>query len=96
MARKREVTRTITGTKAQVLVVDVNTGATEVREVLLSVKLEDAGKILKAIEKLYAEDEPNVKAVNVSSFEHIEKLYAMDEQKFIELAEERAPRGTEA
>lgn len=94
MARKREVTRTIIGTKAVVMTVDTAQGTTENKEVTLSAKFDDEKKVLKAVEKLDLGE--NIKPVHVVAFENFETLYAMDEQKFIELAEARAPRGTEA
>lgn len=85
MARKRMVTRTIKGTKADVLKVNVETAETFISTVVVSGTFKDNKSLLKAIAK---NDEEDVKTVAVISHETIQKLYGMPEDKFIMLADE--------
>lgn len=93
MARIPMVTRTLTSTKANVLVVDVESGTTHVEEVTVPRKYKDDKKLLKAIRDLHEND--NVKIVAVKSSEEINKLYGMSEDVFMENAKVLPPRTEE-
>lgn len=90
MARQPEVTRTITTTTAKVMCLDIVLGESVTKDVVLSGAYKDDAHVLKAARKVIESD--NLKAVHVISFEKKEALYAMTEQKFVELAEERPLR----
>lgn len=93
MARIPMVTRTLTSTKANVLVVEVETGSTHVEEVTVPRKFNDEKKLLKAIRDLHESDD--VKVVAIKSSEEINKLYAMPEDVFMENAKVIPPRTEE-
>lgn len=90
MARQPEVTRTITTTTAKVMCLDIVLGESVTKDVVLSGSYKDDAHVLKAARKVIESD--NLKAVHIISYEKKEALYAMSEQKFVELAEVRPLR----
>ena len=86
MARKRVVSRTIKATKCVALCVDTETTEISNKTVMLSGTFEDEKAMLKAAQKQI--DTDTFKAVSVSAHDIVEKLYKMDEAKFMELADE--------
>jgi hypothetical protein len=80
MARIPMVTRTIKSTKAQVLGVNLETKATEVKEVILPRTYKDDSEVLNAISIT------GFKPVMVESKEVQEELYGMEESEFITVA----------
>lgn len=94
MARQPQVTRTLPTTKAKILVVNIETGMSEEREVSIPREYKKMEKLRKAIEEAVNTD--TVKFVHVISTEVVEVLYGMTEQKFIENAQILPPRGTKA
>lgn len=90
MARARKVTRTISSTKVIVMCVDTETAKVNNYEVEIVGVYSDEKKLMKAVAKVVETE--TLKPVSVVSTEVIEKLYGMDEQKFIEMAEELPPR----
>lgn len=90
MARVPMITRTVTSTKATVLVVDIITGATFDEEVEVARTYKDNDKLLKAIKSTF--ETAKEKIVAIKTTEEVETLYGMSEQKFIELAEKLPPR----
>lgn len=91
MARARKVTRTIASTKVVVMCVNTETAVVENYEVTIAGVYSDDKKLMKAVTKVVETE--TLKPVSVVSTEVIETLYAMDEQKFIEMAEVLPPRG---
>lgn len=91
MARSRKVTRTISSTKVVVMCVNTETAVVENYEVTIAGVYSDDKKLMKAVTKVVETE--TLKPVSVVSTEVIETLYAMDEQKFIEMAEVLPPRG---
>lgn len=94
MARKRMVTRTVTGTRVNVLCLDTVKCEPFNKEVIITGTGLDDKKLLKEVKKVVDTDE--ITAVKIVDTESVETLYGMDEQKFIELAEVLPPRGTKA
>ena len=92
MARQPQVTRTITTTKARILVLNIETGISEEREVSIPREFKKMEKLRKAIEDVVNTN--TVKFVHILSTEVVEILYGMTEQKFIENAEILPARGT--
>lgn len=90
MGRVRKVTRTISSTKAVVMCVDTHTAVVENHEVTIAGVYSDDKKLMKAVFK--AVETETTKPVSIISTEIIEKLYVMDERKFIEMAEVLPPR----
>lgn len=90
MARVPMVTRTVTSTKATVLVVDITTGTTFDKEVEVARTYKDSDKLLKAIKSLF--ETVAEKIVAIKSSEEVETLYGISEQMFIEIAEKLPPR----
>lgn len=86
MARERMVTRTVTGTKVNVLCLNVETAEPFNKEFILSGTFKDNSHALNAVTKLMADAYPE-KPVDVVSMEVVETLYGMTEQKFIENAQ---------
>lgn len=81
MARKRMVTRTITSTKAEMLVYDIASDEIKRVEYKLSGELSEEAA-LKAIAKEHTE----VRPLKVTEVVVQEELYGMTEEKFLELA----------
>ena len=92
MARQPQITRTMTVTKAKVLVTNIVTGISEEREVCVPREYKKAKKLREAIEEAVNTD--TEKLVHIKSTELEERLYGMSEQKFLENAELLPPRGT--
>lgn len=84
MARVPMVTRTIVSTKAEVMVVNTETGETSKVSVTLPRTYKDVAGVLKVAKPMLETD--TVKAVNVTSFEVEEKLYGMTEVDFVKTA----------
>lgn len=90
MARVPMVTRTVTSTKATVLVVDITTGTTFDKEVEVARTYKDSDKLLKSIKSSF--ESATEKIVAIKSSEEVETLYGISEQMFIEIAEKLPPR----
>ena len=86
MARIPMVTRTITTTKANVLCVNILSGETFDKEIMLSRTYKTDDVLMKKIKPII-EVEDNVKALHVISKEEIKTLYGMTEDDFIKNAE---------
>lgn len=76
------VTRTVIGTKANVLCLNTETAEPYNREVVLSGEFKDNTKMLTAAAKII--DDAENKAVKVVASERVEKRYGMSLDKFIE------------
>lgn len=85
MARIPMVTRTLTSTKASILLVNVGEDSTYVEEVIVPRTYKSEEKLLKVIRELRETD--NEKVVAVKSSETISNLYGMTEDTFMEHAE---------
>lgn len=90
MARVPMVTRTVTSTKATVLVVDITTGLTFDKEVEVARTYKDSDKLLKVIKSSF--ETATEKIVAIKSSEEVETLYGISEQMFIEIAEKLPSR----
>lgn len=90
MARQPQVTRTIPTTKATVLVINIETGISEEREVSIPREYKKMKKLREAIEAVVNTD--TEKLAHIKSTEITEVLYGMSEQKFIENAQILPPR----
>lgn len=84
MAKEKLVTRSVIGTKATLMVVDIPTGTTTQLEVKIGGKFTEKEKVLKAVQKIH--DNENQKVVAVLSFENFNTLYGMPESQFMEMA----------
>ena len=89
MARKRMVTRTVTGTEAEVKVVVISKDEITNIKVTVGGEYTDNEKLLKAIKK-EAETE-DLKVLSIITITKIDKCYGMLESEFIKLAKERDP-----
>ena len=89
MARQRMVTRTVTGTKAEVKVVSIS--ANEITTITETVGGEytDNDKLLKVIKKNVETDD--LKVLAIVSSEKFDKCYGMLESEFLKLAKELDP-----
>ena len=94
MARVRMVTRTITETKVEVMVCNIETASVDTEVYTLCGEFTEDKDILKYLEKNYARE--NVKFVAVSGKQTTEQLYGIEETEFIKLARVLPPRTTEA
>ena len=94
MARKRMVTRTVTGTEAEVKVVVIS--ANEITNIKVTVggEFTDNEKLLKAIKKETETEDLKVLAIVTST--KIDKCYGMLESEFIKLAKELDPETRKA
>jgi hypothetical protein len=92
MARQPQVTRTITTTKATVLVVNIETGISEEREVSVPRVFTKAKKLREAVEAVV--NVGNERLAHIKSTETVETLYGMSEQDFINHAKILPPRGS--
>lgn len=90
MARTPMVTRTITTTKAKVMMCDVEAGDVTVEEVTVPRTYKNDDALLKVIKSAYETEQ--LKPVSIVSSEVIETLYGMTEQEFIENAKVLPPR----
>lgn len=82
--RKPMVTRTIISTSVTALCVNPQTAETFEQEFILSGKVVDKDKALKASSKLYNTD--NCTLVAIRSLKEVNELYGMDEAVFIRWA----------
>lgn len=90
MPRMRKVTRTVFVTHATCLCLNTETAEPFNETISLSGTYKDNADILKACKKLLENETVSVaKVVDVVTES---KLYGMDEQKFISLADEMPPR----
>ena len=94
MARKRMVTRTVTGTEAEVKVVVIS--ANEITNIKVTVggEFTDNDKLLKAIKKETETEDLKVLAIVTTT--KIDKCYGMLESDFIKLAKELDPETRKA
>lgn len=92
MARVKMVTRTVSMTICEVMLVDVTSATVSNGEVKLSGTYDTTGNALKAIKKLYETD--TIKYVTVTSMRNEEVLYGMTEEEFIMYANVLPPRKT--
>ena len=94
MARKRMVTRTVTGTEAEVKVVVISENEITNIKVTVSGEFTDNDKLLKAIKKETETDD--LKVLSIVSTTKIDKCYGMLESEFIKLAKELDPETRKA
>ena len=95
MARQRMVTRTIIGTQAEVMTVNIKTAETGTATVMLGAKYKDEKKLFKALEAVLATN-PDVKPVHVISSTEVNKCFGMPETEFLKLAKELDPETRKA
>ena len=89
MARKRVVSRTILGTKAEVMTVNTVSQKIENVSYLISGTFEDDEKLLKALKK--GNETDTIKLVQVVTKEPHNELLAMLEEDFIKMAKPMNP-----
>ena len=94
MARKRMVTRTVTGTEAEVKVVVISKDEITNIKVTVGGEFTDNDKLLKAIKKQTETDD--LKVLTIVSTTKIDKCYGMLESEFIKLAKELDPETRKA
>lgn len=94
MARKRMVTRTVTGTEAEVKVVVISANEITDIKVTVSGEFTDNEKLLKAIKK--QTETEDLKVLTIVSTTKIDKCYGMLESEFIKLAKELDPETRKA
>ncbi len=81
MARKPQITRTITTTKANVLCINITEAKPFEQEVIVPRTYKDEKALLKAVEAVVNNED--TKAVHIKSPEIVETMYGMSEQDFI-------------
>ena len=94
MARKRMVTRTVTGTEAEVKVVVISKNEITNIKVTVGGEFTDNDKLLKAIKKETETEDLKVLAIVTTT--KIDKCYGMLESDFIKLAKELDPETRKA
>lgn len=94
MARKRMVTRTVTGTEAEVKVVVISKDEITNIKVTVGGVYTDNDKLLKAIKKETETDD--LKVLSIVASMKIDKCYGMLESEFIKLAKELDPETRKA
>ena len=94
MARKRMVTRTVTGTEAEVKVVVISKDEITNIKVTVGGEFTDNDKLLKAIKKETETDD--LKVLSIIGTTKIDKCYGMLESEFIKLAKELDPETRKA
>lgn len=94
MARQRMVTRTVTGTKAEVQIVTISASEITTISVTVGGEYADNDKLIKAIKKQTETDD--IKVLQVVSSEKIDKCYGMLESEFLKLAKELDPETRKA
>ena len=94
MARKRMVTRTVTGTEAEVKVVVISKDEITNIKVTVGGEFTDNDKLLKAIKKETETEDLKVLAIVTTT--KIDKCYGMLESEFIKLAKELDPETRKA
>ena len=94
MARKRMVTRTVTGTEAEIQIVTIS--ASEITTIKHTVggEFTDNDKLLKAIKKEVETED--IKVLQILTTTKIDKCYGMLESDFIKLAKELDPETRKA
>lgn len=78
------ITRTVVGTKATVIAVNTMTLSAEKKELTIAGTFDSNEKLLKALKKLYDNDNEIISAV--LSTEKFEELYGLDEAIFMQYA----------
>ena len=94
LARKRMVTRTVTGTEAEVKVVVISENEITNIKVTVGGEYTDNDKLLKAIKKEAETDD--LKVLSIITTTKIDKCYGMLESEFIKLAKELDPETRKA
>ena len=94
MARKRMVTRTVTGTEAEVKVVVISKDEITNIKVTVGGEYTDNDKLLKAIKK--EAETADLKVLSIITTTKIDKCYGMLESEFIKLAKELDPETRKA
>lgn len=89
MSRERMITRTVTATIANVMVVEIKTAKAYTTQIALTGSYKDNNDILKTLKK--NDNEELVYAAIVST-ETKETLYGMPESEFMKYAKELPPR----
>ena len=94
MARKRMVTRTVTGTEAEIQIVTIS--ASEITTIKHTVggEFTNNDKLLKAIKKEVETED--IKVLQILTITKIDKCYGMLESEFIKLAKELDPETRKA
>ena len=94
MARKRMVTRTVTGTEAEIQIVTIS--ASEITTIKHTVggEFTNNDKLLRAIKKEVETDD--IKVLQIINTAKIDKCYGMLESEFIKLAKELDPETRKA
>lgn len=92
MARVRMVTRTVKGTKAEVMCLDTSTAKAFNLEFEVGGTFTDNAKLLKVMKDTFETE--TLKLVHIVSAEEIEQLYGMPESDFIAHAQKLPPRGS--
>ena len=94
MARKRMVTRTVTGTEAEIQIVTIS--ASEITTIKHTVggEFTNNDKLLRAIKKEVETDD--IKVLQIINTTKIDKCYGMLESEFIKLAKELDPETRKA
>ena len=78
------ITRTVVGTKATVIAVNTITLSAEKKDVTIAGTFDSNEKLLKALKKLYYNDNETISAV--LSADKFEELYGLDEAIFMQYA----------
>lgn len=78
------ITRTVVGTKATVIAVNTTTLSAEKKELTIASTFDNSEKLLKALKKLYDNDNEIISAV--LSSDKFEELYGLDESIFMQYA----------
>lgn len=87
--REKMVTRSMKVTKAQALMVNLETQETLTEIIAIPNVYKDDKALMKALEKSF--EGSTLKPVHVLSSEVVEKLYGMSEKTFLEMAKELDP-----
>lgn len=91
MAREKLVTRTFKSAYAEILFLNVETGESTVREILMGTTYKDDAKLLKAVQKIY--DTETEKAVHVKSVKEVTSLRGMTADEFVQHSREIPVKG---
>lgn len=89
MARKRMVTRTVTGTEVEVQIVSISASEITTINATVSGEYPDADKLMKAVKK--SVETNDIKVLQILTTTKIDKCYGMLESEFIKLAKELDP-----
>lgn len=85
-----KITRTITGTRARVIVVDTQSLKADEKEFIIPDTFDNIDKLLKALKKNYDNSEQILSAV--MNTEKFEELYGLDESVFMKYAVKLDPK----